>query len=314
MFEKPTTHLLLLWLFVIGCTSDNESPVNRLDPVGQQPSRKITDSTWTAPDDSSEFVGQQACATCHSAISESYRSHAMSISMAEAAKAVPAIEDYDSAVAFTSTGGVRYEVTRHGDQVQHHEKMLDPAGTIVYDQAVDMHYAVGSGVHGRSYIHNHNGLLFMSPVTWYSGRQRWDLSPGYQAGNHRRFERRLSDDCVACHVGRANPLAGKVRPRRFWRMPLAASVVMGQDGSTLKFTPKEPLEASRKHSTIRLSIPLNWKRICGSPSVTNAIFRESDVYCGLVVHLMIFGPGCIQTKSGQPLWLASRLTGNPPKS
>ena len=153
-------------------------------------------------------MGTQACAECHQAISETYRSHSMSISAAPVAAALPEIEDYETNVAFTSSAGLEYRVSRDGDHVRHHEKMFDSNGGIVYDQAVEMQYAFGSGVHGRSYLHEKSGLLFMSPVTWYSGKQRWDLSPGYNPEQHPRFGRRLSDDCIACHVGRVNTVAG----------------------------------------------------------------------------------------------------------
>ena len=82
-----------------------------------------------------------------------------------------------------------------------------PDGTLLYDQAVPVDYEVGSGVRGRSYITNRDGVLLMSPMSWYSGSERWDFSPGYQIQN-KHFERRILGGCIHCHVGQLDPVDG----------------------------------------------------------------------------------------------------------
>ena len=210
--------LVLLLPVVAGCSSENRprDTAPRDSSAGQQ-SKAEAVVTWQLPPDTDDFVGTQACAKCHQDISDAYRTHSMSISAAPVAAALPKVEDYETVVAFTSSAGLEYRVSRDGDHVRHHEKMLDAGGDVVYDQSVEMQYAFGSGVHGRSYIHEKSGLLFMSPVTWYSGKKRWDLSPGYRPEEHPRFGRRLSDDCIACHVGRVNPVVD--RQHRFQAPP-----------------------------------------------------------------------------------------------
>jgi Flp pilus assembly protein TadD len=201
--------LALLLPVVAGCSSENKPhDTTPPDSPAGRPSKVRAVVTWRPPPDTDDFVGTQACAKCHQDISDTYRTHSMSISAAPVAAALPEVEDYETVVAFTSSAGLEYRVSRDGDHVRHHEKMLDADGDIVYDQSVEMQYAFGSGVHGRSYIHEKGSLLLMSPVTWYSGKRRWDLSPGYNPEQHPRFGRRLSDDCIACHVGRVNPVAG----------------------------------------------------------------------------------------------------------
>ena len=221
--RKPKSHLRMLGLalllpFVAGCSLENEpqEKTPRDSSAGRPPKAEAV-VTWTAPLDADDFVGTQACAKCHQDISDTYRTHAMSISAAPVAAALPRIEDYETRVAFTSTAGLEYGVSRDGDHVRHHEKLFDSNGGVVYDQSVEMQYAFGSGVHGRSYIHEKSGLLFMSPVTWYTAKHRWDLSPGYRPEKHPRFGRRLSDDCIACHVGRVNPVVD--RQHRFQAPP-----------------------------------------------------------------------------------------------
>ncbi|WP_197996466.1 tetratricopeptide repeat protein [Gimesia panareensis] len=110
-------------------------------------------------------------------------------------------EDYTNKVSFQSPDTWEYAVEKTVDQVLHHEKRLTAQNEIIYDKAEPVSYAIGSGKLGRSYVINHAGLLFMSPITWYSGKQRWDLSPGYRPGHHKQFERRLIDGCIQCHIG-----------------------------------------------------------------------------------------------------------------
>ena len=76
------------------------------------------------------------------------------------------------------------------------------------DRSVDVHWTIGSGKRGRSYAFESEGMLFQSPISWYSQRGIWDMSPGFAAEMPSRFDRRLLDGCIACHVGRANPQPG----------------------------------------------------------------------------------------------------------
>src|SRR5690606_25333328 len=92
---------------------------------------------------------------------------------------------------------------RRGEQMIHTEFLTDEAGEVVYAQPVEVHYAVGSGTTARTYLIDRGGMLFESPITWYVGRQKWDLSPGYADDPRRRFNRRVSDGCIQCHSGRA---------------------------------------------------------------------------------------------------------------
>jgi hypothetical protein len=46
------------------------------------------------------------------------------------------------------------------------------------------------------------GLLYVSPIAWYSTARRWDAAPGYEPLTHPRFERRANDECLTCHAGR----------------------------------------------------------------------------------------------------------------
>ena len=148
-----------------------------------------------------DFVGSHVCASCHASISESYSQHPMAQSLAGVMDAKP-LEDYENQTTIKPPGNRSYVIERRPDGVFHHEVGETVDGIVIYDQSVPIHFAVGSGQRGRSYLTNRDGQLFMSPLTWYSGSKAWDLSPGYRPESHQRFDRQVSDGCLACHAGR----------------------------------------------------------------------------------------------------------------
>lgn len=143
--------------------------------------------------------------------------HPMANTLAAVAEA-SAIEVVDGDAAEFETQGCRYRVERRGERMIHTEFMTDDAGEIVYAQPVEVNYAVGSGTTARTYLIDRGGILFESPITWYVGRQKWDLSPGYEDNPRRRFNRRVSDGCVQCHSGRA-AFTGDGTANRFAERP-----------------------------------------------------------------------------------------------
>jgi hypothetical protein len=63
-------------------------------------------------------------------------------------------------------------------------------------------YLIGSGHFTRSYLVEVDGFLHESPITWYSSKQKWDMSPGYDQPQHWGFERPILLGCISCHAGR----------------------------------------------------------------------------------------------------------------
>ena len=155
---------------------------------------------------SEDFVGSAVCSNCHAKIAHAYQSHPMGKSAAVAA-AASLLEDYEQKTSFESAHGMQFRVERTSEGISHHEA-LKSGDDVLYDRQVDVQWAIGSGKRGRSYAFERGGLLFMSPISWYSQRAIWDLSPGYSEEQSNRFGRRVVDGCVACHIGRANPHRG----------------------------------------------------------------------------------------------------------
>lgn len=87
---------------------------------------------------------------------------------------------------------IHRETVRDGDKV-----LAQVEGEVAY--SVDR-------VRSISYLVEHDGRLFMSPITWYTQKARWDLSPGYEKA-HAHFDRPIDPDCLFCHSNRVRPVA-----------------------------------------------------------------------------------------------------------
>lgn len=158
-----------------------------------------------------DFVGSAACASCHEKIAESFARSPMGMSLAEVGREEP-LETYPGGPVVD--GGREYSAERiapppggRGPTVVHREILRDASGEVLSDQAERVRFVLGSGELGRSYLIEHGGRLYQSPLGWYAGRDRWDLSPGYRGTGSPRFERAIGDGCLACHAGRMEPMA-----------------------------------------------------------------------------------------------------------
>ena len=167
-----------------------ESPVPRRPPVAplEKPSPRP-----------SGYVGSQACSSCHAAIAESFAQHPMGQAMDTVPGEHP-VENQSDVRRFVDRER-EYVVEERDGVVLHHERVFAPDGTLIYDQAMPVRFAVGSGTRGRSYLIEQAGLLTQSPIGWYSGTGRYGLSPGYEHDRGLRFERSVGDGCLHCHAG-----------------------------------------------------------------------------------------------------------------
>ena len=144
------------------------------------------------------YVGNEECAYCHREIFESFLRTGMGRSFYRPG-AQPKIEDYtDNNHVYDSNNNLHYEMIAAKDgyyQVEYREN----------DQAVRTHelrrkvdYVVGSGNNNRTYLTSEHGYINEMPVTWYSEKAIWDLSPGYNRSNV-RFNRPVVAECMHCH-------------------------------------------------------------------------------------------------------------------
>ena len=190
-----------LLLLLAGCGRDRTQSAP--DTAIGEATKSASKGDWPGDDRRSHvFVGSQACAECHADLVQRYQSHPMARSMTTPDR----LPDHVMAAipGQVEFGGRSYGVTQDGGEQFQTEKLEDAEGEI-YSQQCRVDLAFGSGTHGYTFASIQGNALYQVPLTWYEDIKGWDLSPGYHRPDHDRFERRISDDCVSCHMGRVAP-------------------------------------------------------------------------------------------------------------
>ncbi|MBD3672285.1 MAG: hypothetical protein HUJ26_02050 [Planctomycetaceae bacterium] len=144
------------------------------------------------------YLGNQGCVDCHAEQFESYQLTAHSRSL----RSTIASEEPPSGEYLHEASGRYYEVYREGDELRHREFISDSSGNEVNLSDYAVNYTMGSGRFSLSYLIEEDQFLFESPVTWYSARKEWAMSPGFDRQYHRGFQRLTGVGCVYCHAGR----------------------------------------------------------------------------------------------------------------
>jgi Tetratricopeptide repeat/Cytochrome c554 and c-prime len=157
------------------------------------------------------YVGNDACAKCHSSIYESYARTPM------AHASGPASENLIAGDFLHKQSGVNYRIyTEEGKQWLSFER---PGDSSTRGTRELLHY-IGQGRRGRTYLFSVDGFVFESPVNWYTDKHRWDMAPAY--GNVREAPMNLPAlaSCLDCHVSGIQPPIKGTENR--YRMPLFA--------------------------------------------------------------------------------------------
>lgn len=131
------------------------------------------------------------CTPCHSAIVESYRQSPMARSSGPVEALAPAV--YTHARSRT-----KYTIESPNRVV---------IQTPEQRATQQLHYFIGSGAHGRSFLFLRGAGLFQAPVTQYAGRG-WAMSPGYEEDQFSDWTRPIDRNCLWCHASSQRPIYG----------------------------------------------------------------------------------------------------------
>src|SRR5581483_10136749 len=153
-----------------------------------------------------KYVGSKACATCHDEKANSYRHHPMGRSFAPVAEVTAQQHDEKALGNPFKSVGFEFAIEKRGKQIFHDEIGRAPDGREISKTSMQIHYAVGSGTHAYSYLIQRGDHLFQSPITWFTQKNSYDLSPGFTERRD-RFERPIIPGCLFCHVNQANHVA-----------------------------------------------------------------------------------------------------------
>jgi tetratricopeptide (TPR) repeat protein len=118
--------------------------------------------------------------------------------------------------------GAEFFIERKGGKVLHLERHRSKDGSVVAEEAAEAAYVLGSGSRGRSYLIDHNGALFQSPISWFAKKAIWDISPGYLEDTH--FRRPVRVECLFCHCNYADPVPDTIN---HYRRPIFTGHAIG---------------------------------------------------------------------------------------
>jgi Flp pilus assembly protein TadD len=142
------------------------------------------------------YVGDARCAECHLDVTLPYSDHPMGRSLVPIAD-LARHQPYDKARhnPFDALNA-RLTAERDGDRVRHRTARLED-GKPVWEFVNDVHFAVGSGTRGYSYLSELDGYVFQTPISWFSQKGIWDLSPGFTEITWPG--RLVPTSCLQCH-------------------------------------------------------------------------------------------------------------------
>jgi hypothetical protein len=144
------------------------------------------------------YVGDAVCAECHPHETETYGRHPMGRSLVPVSGAAAA----QAASGSFESAGIGYRTRSRDGHLLHEEIRHDPQGRVLTLAMEEVHFVIGSGARTFSYLIDHEGFLFQSPITWFSQKKLWDLSPGFETRTN-RFERPVTAECLFCHANQA---------------------------------------------------------------------------------------------------------------
>ncbi len=153
-------------------------------------------------DPATQYVGTAACAPCHAAIAHDYAQTGKGRAFDRPRRgAGPEEFGGPKSVVFDRFSQRYYRAFWRADSLYVAEWQLNPTNPrdTTHYRAERVDYVIGSGNQTRSYILARNGYLYELPITWYSARRIWDLSPGYENGQNSGFARPIGAQCLGCH-------------------------------------------------------------------------------------------------------------------
>ena len=141
-------------------------------------------------------IGNQACASCHTSIYNSYSRTPM------AHASGPATEDLRTASFTHAKSGIHYQIESNDGKVWlSFERPGDPS---IHDRR-QLLYFIGSGHRGRTYLFSVDGFFFESPINWYSDRKVWDMAPAYSQVREMPLNLPAYTNCLQCHTSGMQP-------------------------------------------------------------------------------------------------------------
>lgn len=154
------------------------------------------------------YVGSDKCRSCHATIYTQYAHTAMAQSTSLPGKLVELGWLTKPVEIHNQRQNRHYQVFTRDGRVYQSEYGLDGQGKEIFRHTEELTYVVGTGANGVTPVVRRGNYLFQAPVSYYTTKKAWDLSPHYEAKDL-GFSLPVTADCIGCHTGRTQPVAGK---------------------------------------------------------------------------------------------------------
>lgn len=155
------------------------------------------------------YVGNEACAKCHSSIYDKYKNTPM------AHASGLAMENFIPGEFTHRRSGVHYRIY---SQAGHAWLSFDRDGNNPLHGKRELLYYIGSGQRGLTYLFADDGFVFESPINWYGDQRVWDMTPAYQNATEIPLNLPAHTSCLHCHVSGMRPPLDGTENR--YQMPL----------------------------------------------------------------------------------------------
>lgn len=144
------------------------------------------------------YAGDEKCKKCHADIHGTFHKTGMGRSLYK-----PSAENQTEYLSkentvYNENTDFYYSAYSKGNEFFQKEYRLDKEGKIIHELEKKIDYVMGSGNNTKSYLYSENGFYYEMPLSWYSEKAKWDMSPGYKKTNL-RFSRSIVQECMNCH-------------------------------------------------------------------------------------------------------------------
>ncbi len=144
------------------------------------------------------YVQDKVCRDCHVSIYDSYQHVGMAQSFKHPANATE-IEAFGETF-YHAPSRRYYQINKEGDALTFRRYQEDEQGNVHNEIVLPVHWVLGSGNRTRSYLHHtEHGEIFQLPIGWYTEDQKWEMSPGFEAPDHKGLAREVTRNCLFCH-------------------------------------------------------------------------------------------------------------------
>ena len=153
------------------------------------------------------YVGSEKCKLCHSAIFKTFSQTDMAQATSFPVKAVEKGWLTTPLEFYNENTNRHYRVFTEGSKVFQTEYELDTHDKQIFSHTEELAYIVGTGANGATPLVRRGNYLFQAPISYYTGRNTWDLSPNYEMHDI-GFTLPVTPDCIGCHAGKTRPVQG----------------------------------------------------------------------------------------------------------